>query len=192
MYCKVKTWYVLNFGEKIKLYGGSCFMLSRSWNYHYPKILKSLLAFNWKVMYVYQNLSKYLQYSRPAGTIIRCNKNKKPYVISLLWNKYIYELAILIHKRLYKLYKTVTTILIWYVIPLSIELVMSWTYITFDKTIAVFSTHGAVLKFQQSLLTNNQSQHHKNENKTEIIFIDWLMTSIQLLSVFRWKFIFPI
>ena len=45
---------------------------------------------------VCQNLSKYLHYSRQAGTIFRCNK--KPYVICLPWNKDIYKLTILFDK----------------------------------------------------------------------------------------------
>ena len=41
---------------------------------------------------VYQNLFKYLHYSRPARTIFRYKK--KSYVMCLPWNKEIYKLIV--------------------------------------------------------------------------------------------------
>ena len=75
------------------------------------------------------------------------------------------------------------TALIWsYVILFWIKLV---AYITFDKAIAVFSTRAVLPMLQQSILANNQSQQQKSENKREVTIIYWLMTSNQLLRVFR-------
>ena len=48
---------------------------------------------------------------------------------------------------------------------------MSRTYITFEKAIVVFSTRVVLPKLQQSILANNQYQHHNSENKREILFI---------------------
>ena len=77
-----------------------------------------------------------------------------------------------------------TTALIWtYAILLWIKFVLSWTYITLDKAIAVFTTRAVLPKLQQSILANNQSQHHDSENKWEMTLVYWLITSIQLLKV---------
>ena len=79
------------------------------------------------------------------------------------------------------------TALTWsYVILFWIKLV---AYITFDKAIAAFSTRAVLPMLQQSILANSQSQQQKSENKREVTFIYWLMTSNQPLRVFRQKFV---